>query len=515
MPGALVCHRFEVQGAPLGSGSTGVVWPAVDRATGRAVAVKVLHPERVGDPETLARLQDEVAVAGRLSHPNVVGVLGLWADGPGRWVLVTERASGEPLHQVVTGPLAPAAVAALGFELASALEAAHGAGLVHGDVRPGNVLVGAGGARLFDFGTGRIVHAGQTAPEVIDGAPPGPASDLYGLGVVLHLALTGQMPFAGDGPAERLAAQRRGPPAVAGPRGLASLVKLLLHPDPTRRPSDLASVRAALGRLRADPRRRLRLRRPMAPFRPGREWVVHGIDPATGARALVAAGLSRSAARELLANLRGHGWSVAAHPEAVGWRDALIVLLLAGALGVALPVVGLPLGAWLGWSWASARTFPSLRRALPAVTTPVPPRVLPTGNETAVMAGVLLLAAGVLLALQSWAALLPIALLVALAVWSSRARRAVDPAVVAEEAHLRAAVAEARLLVDGRPRGLDDALAVTGEIGALEAVWRERPEDRRDVGARLEAIGHGLRSSSVAPPRARAEAGPERERAGD
>ncbi|MCB9688527.1 MAG: serine/threonine protein kinase [Alphaproteobacteria bacterium] len=488
----LIAERFRIDGEPLGRGSTGVVWPATDVVTGRAVAVKVLHPELVGDPATLARLQDAASAAGRLTHPHVVQVVGLWSDGPGRWVLVTERVEGRAL-QDVGGPLAPSAVAALGFELASALEAAHLAGLVHGDVRPGNVLVGTGGARLFDFGSD-LIHPGQTAPEVVDGAPRGPAADLYGLGLVLWFAMSGQMPFEGVGAAP-IAAQRRGPPSTQDRGGLWQLARLLLHPDPARRPTDLASIRAALARLRADPHRRLRLRRPLASFRMGRQYVVHGIDPGTGARALVATDLSRRSARRLLRHLRGQGWQVAAHPEALGWGDLALIGASTLVFGVLLPLVGAPLGAWLAWRYGTARTFPGLRRALPPLSVPLPPRELPAGAETAVVAGLLLLVAGLLLGLQTWAAVVPLALLVALAGWSW-GRRAADPAGAAEAEHVRTALAETRWLIDHHAGGLDEALALTGEVGELEGAWLEGTENARRVLARLDGITEGLRHST-------------------
>src|SRR5690349_12922523 len=101
--GTLLAGRFEIDGPPLGSGASGVVYPAVDRATGRQVAAKVLHAPHAGDARALERLQDEAAIAGRLKHPHVVEVLGLWSDrlddGSSRWVLVSERLAAVALDQ--------------------------------------------------------------------------------------------------------------------------------------------------------------------------------------------------------------------------------------------------------------------------------------------------------------------------------------------------------------------------------------------------------------------------------
>ncbi|MEQ1505264.1 MAG: serine/threonine-protein kinase, partial [Myxococcota bacterium] len=322
-PGTVLAGRFEVDGPPLGSGASGVVYPAIDRATGRKVAAKLLHAAVADDRAALGRLQDEAAIAGRLRHPNVVEVLGLWSDG-GRWVLVSDRVDGVALGGI--GPLAPAAVAALGLELVAGLDAAAHAGLVHGDVRPGNVLVGAtGGARLFDFGVSRVtaeaaVRPGETAPERIDGGPPSPAGDVYGLGVVLYHALHGRLPFAGDTPWAMIGAQRAPVSAVPGPPGLAGLIRWMLNPNPIERP-DLATVRRALGKLRARPERRIGLRWPLPPVRVRSEWSVWGTYPATQAPAVVATGMSRRAAHRLATRLRAEGWQVRGVRTTFGWRD--------------------------------------------------------------------------------------------------------------------------------------------------------------------------------------------------
>ena len=106
----LLAGRFAVDGAPIGSGATGVVWPATDLATGRAVVVQVLHPQLEGDPAAMARLQAAAAVAGRLSHPHVVEVLGVWSDH-GRWLLASERVDALALQRHVIDPVAGVLVA--------------------------------------------------------------------------------------------------------------------------------------------------------------------------------------------------------------------------------------------------------------------------------------------------------------------------------------------------------------------------------------------------------------------
>src|SRR5690606_27715508 len=158
----------------------------VDDETGREVVLRPLHDHLLGDPAAVARMRALAGAAGRVAHPRVVAVRGLWAE-KGRPFLVADRVDGVPLDRV-DGPLAPDAVVALGHQVCEALVAAHAADLVHGDLRPGHVLVGDRGAFVIDFAPDLLppVRPGQTAPEVQAGAPPGKAADLYGLGVVLY-----------------------------------------------------------------------------------------------------------------------------------------------------------------------------------------------------------------------------------------------------------------------------------------------------------------------------------------
>lgn len=499
-PGTVLAHRFEVTGPPLGAGASGVVYPAVDRATGRSVAAKLLHPDRASDRAALGRLQDEASTVGRLQHPHVAEVVGLWSDDRSRWVLVTERIEGSALSGL-EAPLQPEAAVALGLQIAEALVAAHGVGILHGDVRPGNVLIGTGGAKLFDFGVARwvvggdegaLIRAGETAPEVIDGAPPSVASDLYGLGVVLHRALTGHAPFSASTPWATMGLQRSGPPEVSGPRGLAALIRRLLQPDPAARPTDAAAVRAALIRLRTDPGRRLKIGGWQAPpLRPGRAWIVHGIDPQTGGPAVIRGGLSRKAAHKLADRLCGEGWQVSAEQEALSTRDMLWVALLTAVGGLVVPLVGVLPALWLSVRWRGHRIRPELRRILPPISVPIPPRVMPTGNETAVVAGMLLLLTALTLAVWPLGALMPALLVLLLAAWSLRIAPA-DPADAARRGHVISALAELRASLASRALALEDALALAGEIDALEAAWRGGTVGAEAVLIQIDTLSHQL-----------------------
>lgn len=491
-PGERLCGRFVVDGPPLGEGRTGVVVPAIDEDTGSAVAIKLLHPHLAADAATLARMQADAGVAAHLAHPHIVRVRGVWSDG-GRWLLVSERVDGRPLEDMLVTPLQPAAAIALGLELADALATAHAHGVVHGDVRPGNVLVGPRGVLLFDFGLPALpddaerVRPGETAPEVRRGAPPGVPADLYGLGVVLYRALAARPPFEAPTPWGVIGRQERERPAPPAPAGLAALVSALLDPDPARRPPSAAAVRDALARLARDPSRRPRFgRRLVAPIAIGATHVVHGVDPATGGPAVVQAGLSRRRAVDLVRRLRREGWTVNATREALGGGDLVVVLLAALAGGWLVPVLGAPLFAVLALWQLSATCRPEIRDALPAARAPVPPRRLASGTEYYVTAGLLLLIAAALVWWWPAAAIAPLVLL-APVVWGLWRLEPVDRARVAADARARLAFDEVRRRIAGAGRPIDEALALEGELHALEQAWR-RGDGGDEVVTRAEAL---------------------------
>lgn len=497
--------RFRVVGPPLGEGASGVVHPAVDLHTGRDVAVKVLHEHLVRDEAALVRLDAEVGVAGRLSHPRVVGVLGLWQH-EGRPIVVTERVEGTSLDRL-DGPLPPEAVVALGLQLSEALAIAHHAGLVHGDVRPGNVLVGPGGASLFDFGVQGIlakdpgrtgVRPGETAPEVSAGAPPGVASDLYGLGVVLYRGMTGTTPWSEVPPFAALGSQQRcAPRPPEGPRGLRELVTALLDPDPARRPDDAAAVASALRRVQRRPHRRARpAGRWVAPIHPFSAWVVHGTDPATGGHAIVRARLGHGAARQLVARLRAEGWDVAVSKGALSAGDLLWVAALAVLGGGCVPLLGAIGGAVLGLRWRTARSRYRLLEVLPMATAPLPPRPAPGGSEVAVAIGALMWVAAWTLWFEPSLTVVPVALMAV--VWGAAGRwRATTEEEVALRARVSTTLADARATVEGRAHGVEHALALHGAIDALEREVTQSGSVDRAVLTRAEA----LRAGAGAAPR--------------
>ncbi|WP_329225235.1 serine/threonine-protein kinase [Streptomyces canus] len=216
--GRLLAGRYRVV-AQLGRGGMGVVWRAVDEVLGREVAVKELRTYTDADGPELAdlrlRMQREARAAARVRHPGVVAVHDV-AEVDGRPLIVMELVDGPSLDAVLrkSGPLDPREAAGIGAKVMDALAAAHEAGVLHRDVKPGNILLDRSGRVLLtDFGiatmddpgdgsatnltrTGHLVGSlDYMAPERAQGADPGPASDVWGLGATLYAAVEGASPF--------------------------------------------------------------------------------------------------------------------------------------------------------------------------------------------------------------------------------------------------------------------------------------------------------------------------------
>lgn len=206
--------RYQL-GERIGHGGMGEVFAAHDLRLDREVALKLLRSDLAEQDGMRDRVVAEARLAARLTHPHVVGVLDT-GEQDGRPFVVMERLSGRTLGDELTdGPMPPERVRDVGLQVLRALAAAHELGIVHRDVKPGNILdAGVGTWKVADFGIAKWVHADETltgtgellgspsylAPERIEGEQAGPASDLYAVGVLLYEALCGRKPFEGDDP---------------------------------------------------------------------------------------------------------------------------------------------------------------------------------------------------------------------------------------------------------------------------------------------------------------------------
>ncbi|MFE7704807.1 serine/threonine-protein kinase [Streptomyces sp. NPDC057486] len=250
----LIAGRYRLLG-PLGQGGMGIVWRARDEVLGREVAVKEVRAPSglpASDVQRLyARLEREAWAAARVSHRNVVTVHDVATEDSRPWI-VMELIRGLTLSDVLDadGPMPPQRAAHIGAEVLAALRSAHGSGVLHRDVKPGNVLIANDGrVVLTDFGiamvegtsaltmTGELIGSPEfLAPERALGRTPGPESDLWSLGVLLYAATEGNSPFRQDTPLNTLRAvvdEELPPPRRAGP--LAPVVEALLRKDPAER----------------------------------------------------------------------------------------------------------------------------------------------------------------------------------------------------------------------------------------------------------------------------------------
>jgi serine/threonine-protein kinase len=261
-PQTVLADRYEL-GVMLGRGGMGTVYDGTDRRLGRSVAVKVLRADLAEQPRARRRFETEARAAARLAHPNVVTVFDSGEDD-GIPFLVMERLPGRTLaDELVGGALSVDRARDVGREMLAALAAAHGAGIIHRDIKPGNVLLTADGhVKVSDFGIAKTVDdADETqtaelvatvrylAPERLTGAPATPRSDLYSVGVVLYEALSGTRAFDGESPAATmLAVERGGAPALPAsvPREVAGVVERAMSRDADARYDSADAMAAAL-----------------------------------------------------------------------------------------------------------------------------------------------------------------------------------------------------------------------------------------------------------------------------
>lgn len=212
-PGTDFGPRYRIESL-LGRGGMGAVYKAYDKELNRVVAIKLVRPELTTDPSTLQRFKQELLLASKISHKNILRIHDL-GDVEGVKFISMAYVEGEDLHSALErhGRLPLTRALHLTRQLCAALDAAHAEGVVHRDLKPQNVLLdGADNAYVSDFGLAKSLEEGAAlmtrtgevlgtprymSPEQVEGKPAGPRSDLYALGLILYEMVTGAAPFKG------------------------------------------------------------------------------------------------------------------------------------------------------------------------------------------------------------------------------------------------------------------------------------------------------------------------------
>lgn len=268
--GQVFGSRYELV-SRIAIGGMGEVWKATDSVIGRTVAIKILKDEYMGDPGFRERFRAEARHAALVNHEGIANVFD-YGEEDGSAYLVMELVPGEALSSVLDREkILPATkVLHIVAQTAAALHAAHQAGLVHRDIKPGNLLITPDGAvKITDFGIARLADqvpltaTGQVmgtvqylAPEQASGKPASPATDVYSLGIVAYEALAGKRPFRGESQVAIAMAQiKEAPPALPTsiPEAVRKLVLSCMAKKPGDRPASAADLsQAALALARGD-----------------------------------------------------------------------------------------------------------------------------------------------------------------------------------------------------------------------------------------------------------------------
>lgn len=259
--------RYELD-SRIAIGGMGEVWEATDHVIGRTVAIKILKDEYMGDPGFLERFRAEARHAALVNHEGIASVFD-YGEEDGSAFLVMELVPGEALSTILEreGSLSTDKTLDVVAQTAAALQAAHAAGLVHRDIKPGNLLITPDGrVKITDFGIARIADqvpltaTGQVmgtvqylSPEQASGHPASPATDTYSLGIVAYESLAGKRPFTGESQVAIAMAQINEQPAPLPPTvpvPVQNLVMAMIAKKPEDRPASSAAVSRAATALR-------------------------------------------------------------------------------------------------------------------------------------------------------------------------------------------------------------------------------------------------------------------------
>ena len=369
--GLLLAERYLIS-ALLGRGGMARVYRAMDERLGREVAVKVLGLPYAARDAFTERFLEEARAAAGVSHPNLVHVYDSGSDGGLHFIVMELLEEYRSLRERLAtgGPMPVAETLELGSELLDGLAAVHAAGLVHCDVKAGNVLLGPGPLKLIDFGIARVRDEGAGAgisigslgymsPEQLRDEPLGPPSDLFAVGVVLYEALTGELPYRGSDPEEMAAAHRAGPPRAPSqlrpevPARFDDAILQALQPAPDRRFGSAAAMRRALETVAPSPA------------------TGAATEETTQVHAVVPPAAPDSTARRPAPGPPGQARALPGRPgrRSLGWVAPLVILAAAAIVALVVIVPLLELGA---------RNSPPGSSAGPTATPP------PVGNRVSV-----------------------------------------------------------------------------------------------------------------------------------
>ena len=374
--------RYELD-SRIAIGGMGEVWEATDHVIGRTVAIKILKDEYMGDPGFLERFRAEARHAALVNHEGIASVFD-YGEEAGSAFLVMELVPGEALSTILErdATLSTDKTLDIVAQTSLALQAAHAAGLVHRDIKPGNLLITPDGrVKITDFGIARIADqvpltaTGQVmgtvqylSPEQASGHPASPATDTYSLGIVAYECLAGKRPFTGESQVAIAMAQINEqppplPPTVASP--VQNLVLAMIAKKPEDRPASTAAVaRAATALRRGD----------VATAAAAVPAIATGVGVSDDATQLLTAGGDTAAATSLLPAADAAGMEEGEKKKRSPWTWPLIALII-----LLLLVLGGTIWALIA-NQGDPNPGPSTSSASPSAT----PSATPTPSETTV-----------------------------------------------------------------------------------------------------------------------------------